>query len=78
MSSRKHAWWMGIGVSLIAVPVLYVLSLGPLVWCLSHNRRPAWMNDTFVDQYARPSNWIAEHSPKPVSDVIVAYIKLWQ
>ena len=56
-SSRSHALaWL---LAIVAVPVLYVLSVGPICAIDAHGKLPAWASEG-VDAYHRPYLWLAQ------------------
>jgi hypothetical protein len=68
--SLATAWTLAI----LAVPVLYLLSVPPLVFgsAKARWRVRSW---ALMDAYAAPSNWLYDHTPmkKPLG----AYTKWW-
>lgn len=61
---------------IVLLPVLYYVSLGPLVWALDHGRIPPSAGGA-VEIYAWPSNVIAPRFPR-FRDRVEQYIDLWR
>jgi hypothetical protein len=64
-------------LSLLAVPVLYLLSVPPVVyWTAKHSgtfRAPPW-----AESYAEPYLWILQTAPdSPVSAWLYDYLRWW-
>jgi hypothetical protein len=57
------------------LPVIYVLSLGPLVWVWTKIVRstPDWLNTAF-ELYMFPANFVSERSPESVQMALHAYV----
>jgi hypothetical protein len=76
--NRKRA---PIGMRLIAgiaaLPVLYILSLGPLLWFLERQRGISAKWQGVFSAYFEPSNWLAEACPVPLRAALKWYIELW-
>lgn len=58
---------------LIVLPMLYFLSIGPVVWyCLTHNISTGG----FVDTYYYPWEWLYDHC-KPLQPFMDWYMEPW-
>jgi len=77
---RKNPVWPWIAVMLLMLPVLYLVSLGPWVWLLTHHVLPKSLELWLVratNSYAAPSNFVHDHAPQPVQKIMEGYIQLW-
>jgi hypothetical protein len=63
-------------VLLILLPLLYVFSIGPMVWFVTSGRLPVGPNSLVVKIYA-PLEMLCERSPT-VGKVIYGYAELWR
>lgn len=66
--SRAWIWW----ASAAALPLMYLLSVGPLDWLYWHghvNKKAVWI-------YCAPERWLGRHSPV-AKDIIHSYVELW-
>jgi hypothetical protein len=60
---------------LVLLPMLYVLSVGPVAWMITGGRiDPSWK--PAVDVAYTPLEWVAEHVPV-VGPAIQGYVELW-
>jgi hypothetical protein len=75
--NRRERWakWTAVG-SLIGIPVLYVLSIGPVFWFQSRGMVPASVNAT-LDEFYIPVGWVLTYGPKPITDFFDWYLPLW-
>jgi hypothetical protein len=62
---------LGLGL-VLALPVLYVLSVGPALWLVAHE----WIDETCVAAYA-PLDWASEHSTI-AHDWLNSYLLWWK
>jgi len=68
--------WTWIATALIALPVLYVLSLGPWNWLVAHG----WISQRLlvaIGVFYWPIDLITVHGPEPVRRAIMWYISFW-
>lgn len=82
--SRSRHFWMT--AALLALPVLYVLSIGPAMWVCLHTSPTSRAARSIVWLYS-PIGWIkscggyhvglAERSPEPMRSALVGYLNLW-
>lgn len=70
--SRKARWWAT--VLLIGVPVLYVLSFGPVCWTLS---RAGVEGRTRLSAVYQPLLRASVTAPRPVGQLIAWYSQVW-
>lgn len=70
---RRILTWVG-GV-LIAAPVFYFLSIGPVVWW-SEKFLPGGFSFQTYDNYYRPLRWACEASPA-FRGAVLWYAELW-
>ena len=71
---RKSVWpWAAV---VLALPVMYELSLGPLVSLLSRDAIPGWCQPA-VSIYLIPTNFVYNHAPEPVQRVMSGYVGMW-
>ena len=76
-SERKHpsaAFWATV---VVVVPVLYVLSAGPINWLMYRGILKGWPLAVFSAVYW-PLRWLIENGPEPVSNALRWYAELWQ
>ena len=71
---RKRPLWPWIVVLLFGLPVLYVLSMWPLLWLWSRDMIPNWSHPA-IPAYIIPMNYVLTRAPKPAQEAIVGYIK---
>lgn len=71
---QKPSWIFWATVTLSGVPVLYVLSLGPLAGMSKF--LPQWMNNTLSVIYW-PLRWVYENGPSPIHRALDWYISLF-
>jgi hypothetical protein len=74
---RKKPLWPWIAALLIGLPVLYVLSRGPVEWLYVWGYLPNWTVAPMMTFYS-PISWILENGPQPLKDVIHWYLDLWR
>jgi hypothetical protein len=77
VSDAKQPIWPWIVGVVVMPPLLYALSIGPVVWLNSRGMMsPAALevNNSFY----RPLGWVIQHSPKPVEDAFLSYGRLWR
>jgi hypothetical protein len=71
----------GTGLGLISLPILYVLSLGPLVWSLRRGWVSLWMRPA-VEWYLVPINFLFNLEKtswlEPLLYVVGNYLELWE
>jgi hypothetical protein len=71
MERPRNSGWIVVGIVLVALPPLYLLSVGPAVWL--HDR--GWISDGVATVYV-PLEWLAERSPT-FGGVIEQYVDFW-
>ena len=61
-SSHATAWTLSL---LIGLPLLYVLTLPPLIICVVGHpgTSPSHMAPKWLEVYAAPANWLFRHTP---------------
>jgi hypothetical protein len=76
MTDRKKPgvafWATVVVVAALTVPVLYVLTLGPIIWC--HGRGLIPLSPPAMQLYCDPCNAIMDHVPGKVARAIEAYV----
>ena len=70
---RKHGWPFWFAVAMIALPLLYVLSIGPAVRAVN---RGILREETLGTIYS-PVIRLADVGPAPLPKVILWYMGLW-
>lgn len=77
MSDERHkpSWAFWATTLLMVLPVLYVLSIGPVAW--TSRFMPEWMTNALVTLY-RPLEWIYEHGPESIHDALDWYVNLFR
>lgn len=65
--------WIILAVSL---PILYVLSSGPLSWLFFVLGRPAWLEPA-VSIYGAPLRWAMQNGPDWIADAVGCYVAWW-
>ncbi len=77
MSDERHkpsgTFW--VIVTLVVLPVLYVLSIGPVAW--TSRLMPEWLGNAVVVFYW-PLEWIYQHGPVPIHDALDWYVHLFR
>jgi hypothetical protein len=71
---RKKVLWPWVVAVLIGLPVLYVASLGPLVWLITRDLLPEW-SAPFMNVYTAPLNWAVQS--QTVRDRYISYTSFW-
>lgn len=72
-SDRRHVPWMI--VCLVALPIVYVLGIGPAAWVYHVVEPPAPIADLLVRIYA-PLERVCEQT-EPLSRLFEWYLELW-
>jgi hypothetical protein len=62
--------------AVVSLPVLYVLSIGPVAWLNTRHRMPESVSHAIKHVYD-PIDWLMAHSPKPFDHAIRWYAQLW-
>src|SRR5436190_24248622 len=75
--NRRERWAKWTLAGGVGVPVMYVLSVGPLGWMASHGMLPEFVDDEFIGTVYLPLTWIVFEGPKPISNALVSYEQLW-
>jgi len=79
----KKPVWPWFAVLLIGLPVLYVASFGPAVWLCKFEPDRFISGGPFFSAHPAlmwvycPMFWLWHNGPKPLQDVISAYITWW-
>ena len=76
IDERKPHVWPWIAALLIVLPVLYVLSIGPMNW-LNQRHTMIVDGDLLVNRLYFPVTWVRDRSPKPVRSVYWWYMSQW-
>jgi hypothetical protein len=75
IANRRERWAKWTLAAIIAAPVGYFLSIGPL-YCWAKKGMPKKVRDAYFS-YAIPSTYIYTYGPKPIREPFRQYIKLW-
>ena len=62
---------------IVGVPVLYVVSFGPMCWWFSSAEIDGDVVVYIAPHAYWPIGWLAQHGPDPVGDAINWYGTLW-
>lgn len=78
MTERKRPLWPFLTAALIGLPVLYVLSFGPVAWLSAHSLLPEELLLPVVIFYS-PLIWAinSEGSPRWLQYAILWYLSFW-
>ncbi|MBI3865034.1 MAG: hypothetical protein HY290_24430, partial [Planctomycetia bacterium] len=76
--NRKERWAKWTLAAVGGLPVLYVLSIGPLAWMASQGKLPGFVDDEFVETVYLPIIWIIFEGPEPISNAVIWYEQLWR
>lgn len=71
---KSWAWWAVLVV--LAVLVLYPLSIGPVAWLSLKCDVPQWL-DVATDHFYAPANWLMDSGPQALSDWYFRYWVWW-
>lgn len=76
---KSRPWGMWIAVGLMLLPVIYILSTGPVVWMSLHHYLPeTGMLGEAIDLYYVPANWLLDWYPNsPPGKALLWYLTLW-
>ncbi len=72
--NRREKWAKRTAV-VLALVLVYPMSMGPILWLDLHGLTPAWCQD--IPLYA-PFQWMRENWPGPVRDAINWYLAFWR
>jgi hypothetical protein len=72
----KKPLWPWIAALLILLPVLYLLSMWPLLWLFSRDMIPNWSRQV-LSVYIIPINYACERAPKPVQEAVTEFVRLF-
>lgn len=75
MSKPRRIWPLLTAV-LIGLPVLYVLSCGPVYWLQWNTEIPDWLEPS-VSFYLRPLVWMHADGPNWLHNLLEAYLVVW-
>jgi hypothetical protein len=81
MDEKRKPLWPKIVVTVLLLPVLYVASIGPIVWVLhrigtGHEELPTAVALS-LEIYAMPIDWLYDHSPGAIREWFRWYIELF-
>ena len=76
MHERKTSPTAVAVLCLIAVPLLYFVSLGPVIWVWSKTSPSGWAATAF-DAYVFPAQFAYDHAPEPVPSALNAYAEFF-
>ncbi|MGE5194137.1 MAG: hypothetical protein ACM3U2_16700 [Deltaproteobacteria bacterium] len=79
MSNERKQPGIGLfAACIVALPVLYCLSLGPVVWTWSRTlpNTPEWLDAAF-NTYLVPANLLYDNAPQPLPKALDAYVELF-
>jgi len=66
---RKKLIWPSIAAMLVVLPVLYVVSFGPVCWLVSRTGNK--VNSAYL-----PIAWTLTHGPRALSNAIESYARI--
>lgn len=72
---HQKTLWPWILTTVVAVLILYPLSLGPAIWLQASGHWPASM--FWADHVYDPLRWVIYHSPQQIQDAWVSYLTWW-
>jgi len=79
--SLKRPLWPLLTAALVGLPVLYVASWGPAVWIYVYGSDRGWRISgslqIILDWVYYPLVWLILNGPKPISDALTWYAKLF-
>ena len=73
--AKSHAWLWTIAV-IIALPLLYVLSIGPMIYLTKKGYLPESIADK-METFYQPLGWLADHTSL-VGEPLDAYAGWWE
>jgi hypothetical protein len=73
---RRERWAKLSLAAVVSLPVLYVLSIGPVAWLNTRHRMPESVSRAIKHAHD-PIDWLMAHSPKPFDNAIRWYAQLW-
>lgn len=69
--------WPFVTAAALGLPLLYVLSVGPIDWLIRSDSLPPALKDA-LHVYAFPIVWSYHAGPKWWHDLLDAYVALWK
>jgi len=76
MSERKRPLWPLVTAAVVGLPVLYVASIGPVVWVFAHCSPPDWVHAVAGWVY-EPLERAGRNGPEPFKALMWWYLDLW-
>jgi len=74
---NRREWWARCTLAaVVALPALYVLSVGPAFWITGHCFRGSKQAHRFFNRTYRPVASLA-HLTEPTTDFFIWYLNLW-
>lgn len=81
---KKTSRWMAVSVlSLVMLPVLYVLSYGPAAWTYAYALHHYWIEpgkshaEAALIYFYYPLAWLGGNGPTPIADTLNWYAALF-
>jgi hypothetical protein len=73
---QRERWAKRTLAAVVCLPVLYVLSIGPVAWLNTRHRMPKSVSRA-IKHVHDPIDWLMAHAPRPVDHAIRWYAQLW-
>jgi ABC-type Fe3+ transport system permease subunit len=75
--NRRERWAKWTLAATLALPVLYVASLGPVFWVAERTRYPQWARHAH-NLYVVPLELLYDTFPETAEATIEPYLRLWR
>jgi hypothetical protein len=76
VEAKNHRWGTGATTALVALPILYVLSIGPVFYAFEKSGVPISPEmDAALTVFYTPLRLLCQHTP--IEEPLVAYVKWW-
>ena len=75
--TRRERWAKRTALGLITGILLYVPSVGPMLWIVDHTERREWVREAYK-LYCVPVQFLYDTFPKTVGATIEPYLRLWR
>ncbi|MGV3533472.1 MAG: hypothetical protein ACO1QR_13985 [Chthoniobacteraceae bacterium] len=76
VEAKNHRWGTGATTALVAVPVLYILSIGPLAYAFEKSGRPiSPQMEAALTVFYAPLRLLCRHTP--IQEQLNEYIDWW-
>jgi hypothetical protein len=74
--NRRERWAKWTLAVAVALPLLYVLSIGPAAGALNRVGEPRWAAMIYMRIYG-PINWAYRNGPQSARDALEWYLQIW-